>query len=514
MIDAETRKPISAAIQKLNRESEAQEVENILSRLSTENISRLQTDEYLKDIKDRTIYGLTGLRAQLSQLEKDVPNMIANKVLERHYNNGKHLVRNDDKCFWSYNGKHWEPISDELLQNRIHEVVENTLDEGKSNFACVMRDALALMIAKCSGTIDPLQFRKRQPPVINCQNGEIWINEDGTYDFKEHKAESNLKYVLDVEYHKEALCPRFDQALLDIFASSGDPVDMRRHLFEIFGYLIQPSRFLCKWFMFIGLGCNGKTKVFQTLERLMNPKAIYSGRIAELNTNRFLSGELREKLIFYDDDLDTGTKLPDGMLKKYSEDKLVSGALKFGNSFEYISTLAIVMLMNNYPMSADNSHGFKRRASVIPFDRIFSEDDRDDTLFPFVWKNEMPGILNRSLEGLQRLHERGTLLDPLDCKSALQDMLVASNPLEAFVHQRCEGKREARTVLSSFRRDYENWLANNGYTKHSLTSHMLRRNLQNMGYEVIDTSGQCVVHGLGVKETPNSAGIKRPNFLR
>jgi hypothetical protein len=43
---------------------------------------------------------------------------------------------------------------------------------------------------------------------------------------------------------------------------------------------------------------------------------------------------------------------------------------------------------------------------VIPFDRTFSETERDPTLFPTIWKEELSGVLNRALGGLKRLVQR------------------------------------------------------------------------------------------------------------
>ena len=95
--------------------------------------------------------------------------------------------------------------------------------------------------------------------------------------------------------------------------------------------------------MLRGFGRNGKTKLMETVERLINKSAIYSDRVANVKTDKFAVGSLAGKLLLIDDDVDTGTKLPDGFLKKLSEQKLMTGQSKFKDSFEFICTALPVM---------------------------------------------------------------------------------------------------------------------------------------------------------------------------
>jgi phage/plasmid-associated DNA primase len=92
------------------------------------------------------------------------------------------------------------------------------------------------------------------------------------------------------------------------------------------------------------------------------------------------------------------------------------------------------MLCNDYPITKDLSQGTLKRAYVIPFRHEFMEGvDRDSTLFDRIIKNEMAGILNRAIEGLQRLMVRGHFLEPADCLVAKAEFLNASNPLPQFI---------------------------------------------------------------------------------
>ena len=49
-----------------------------------------------------------------------------------------------------------------------------------------------------------------------------------------------------------------------------------------------------------------------------------------------------------------------------------------------------VLLCNNIPSLADLSHGMLRRLMVVPFNRRFTDQDRDLDLFERIWTRELP----------------------------------------------------------------------------------------------------------------------------
>ena len=87
-------------------------------------------------------------------------------------------------------------------------------------------------------------------------------------------------------------------------------------------------------------------------------------------------GPLCGKLLLVDDDLDTGLALPDGMLKKLSESKSMSGSFKNGQVFNFNSRAVPMMLCNNLPYLKDLSKGMRRRLQVLPFKRSFEAPSR------------------------------------------------------------------------------------------------------------------------------------------
>jgi len=102
------------------------------------------------------------------------------------------------------------------------------------------------------------------------------------------------------------------------------------------------------------------------------------------------------KYVMVDDDVKANARLPDGPLKTISEAKVVTAERKSGPHFNFVVRAVPVLLCNNVPSLADLSNGMMRRLMVIPFERTFDKD-QDQGLFDRIWRNELPGVLNRSL---------------------------------------------------------------------------------------------------------------------
>lgn len=304
-----------------------------------------------------------------------------------------------------------------------------------------------------------------------------------------------LTTVLNVDYVPTATCPKFDQALLDIFQKSSDPEEMARHYMEFMGYAIQPQRFIASWFMHIGKGRNGKSILMATMEKLMSSTAIYSGRIGDFENNRFNIGHLPGKLVLLDDDVDTGTKLPDGFLKSVSERKLLTGERKYKPHFEFIATCVPVMLANNPPVTADLTLGTRRRAHIFPFAHVFTADDADNQLFPYIWKHELSGVLNRAIDGLRRLRAREEFDEPQDCLDAKQAWLNSANPLTAFINECCMAERDAVVSINGLYDAFKNWAMASGI-RNVTARNTMKNNLEGLGYTIQRRTKGNAVYGI------------------
>jgi putative DNA primase/helicase len=427
----------------------------------------------------------------------DAAEQLMQLVLDRHFHGGKHLLLSTDSQFWHYNVRLWRVVQDQWVSGKVLEIIQaNPVKQQKT--ASLLSQVLTLLKAKLAVKDDLLSFVANPPPVINCANGEVWIAAGGSVDLRPHRPESHLRHCLDVVYDPEAACPEYDKALHEIFGKADNPKAMVRHWNDLFGYIIQPKRNIPVIVIMSGAGDNGKTVLIRTVMRLLGHDLVHAQRVEDLDKSRFAIGSLFGKLLFVDDDVRAGARLPDGMLKTISEAKEVTGELKYRSSFNFVVRTVPVLLCNNIPSVADLSHGMRRRLMVLPFDRIFTEEEKDPDLFERIWAQELPGVLNQALRGYKRLLERGAKFKrPKDVRQATTYWLQQANPLPAFLKAHCIKKAQGRCLMQDFYRAYSAWTRDMGYTL-TQTQQPVTRNLGHLGFTTKKTNQGMAIIGLAL----------------
>jgi P4 family phage/plasmid primase-like protien len=494
-----------AAAADLNKSSAPAQIEAVLRQAVKAALAPIEMDKVISAVRESTGVRRSALQNVLDLIlieanpnARDKARLLAQSLLKHKFNDGGHLLRSADGGYWTFNGRHWRATTDAAIGNSLmREAVETQPMCGNmQQLVGNAKKTLDLMLGDDQDLIglsaDPL-------PVVNCANGEVWLDESGEPELRPHDPGSRLTYCLPVIFDPPATCPAFDDALLGIFAKSAAPVEMARHWNELAGYAIQPRRDIASFWLLIGHGANGKSKLLQTLQQLLGPDAVMNAPIAKFQSDRFNVAALVGKLLFIDDDIGAGTHLDDGLLKAISEAKDMSARHAYGARHFKFRCLALpIMAGNHYPTTADNSRGLRRRAMVIPFDRQFGPDDDDKELFTKIWAKEMPGVLNRALEGLARLRKRGEFAPPEDCIRAAREFMAHANPLVAFLEDEVVANPGGHVLLHDFRAAMTKWATEQGMKK-PVPNKTLKRELEGLRYEVKMVAGYHRVYGVQLK---------------
>jgi putative DNA primase/helicase len=471
--------------------------EAIKAALRAENVAKFATPLDSSEV-EKIVASVSKYPSAAFSERGDAAEKLLQVLLDRQFAGGKLLTFGTDGQFWHYSGKLWQPVPDKWIDGRILETLRTSPVQTSATSASLLRQARTLLEAKLAIKEDLFAFTAEPPPVINCANGELWMAPDGKVELRSHKPESCLRHCLDVTFDPEAKSPEYDRALDGIFSAALNPKGLRRHWNELFGYIIQPRRNIPLIGILLGSGDNGKTKLTETMMKLLGKNLVQCQRVDELDKSRFGKGSLFGKYLFLDDDVRAGVRLPDGTLKTISEAKEVTGEHKYGPAFNFTVRTVPLLLCNNIPSLADVSYGMLRRLMVIPFDRRFTNEDRDPDLFERIWANELSGVLNRALKGYGRLLERGRLRYPSAVRTATEHWLQQANPLPAFLQERCVRKPEARSWIQEVHTAYRAWAERAGYTlvQNQLT---FRRNLEHLGLQVSHGNRGQRVHGLALR---------------
>ena len=275
--------------------SHPDELANVLKAIAMGQFNALERETLIQVVQQKTKLPKKSLRQHLKLCEQELgllPNdfalEVARTVRNKQFKNGAHLLRNVDDSYWRFSESHWE-ITDrgelrKLLLEESNKVFH--LFDG-SSLSTLVNQAWSCLNDLLGTDQDILNLVGDPPPVVNVANGELWIAENGEVTLTPHRPESRITYCLPIEYDPKAQCPKYDKALMEIFSKASDPGDMVRHWHEFVGFVIQPLRDVPSFWLLIGHGANGKTRLLQTLQRLLGPNTVLNDSIARFMGDRF-----------------------------------------------------------------------------------------------------------------------------------------------------------------------------------------------------------------------------------
>ena len=327
-------------------------------------VDALQKVDAIEFVMDKKVMSQSAINSRLKAIETksidSLPMKLANALMKHKFNDGRNIINEPSDQMWAYNGKFWEPISQTYLEKLALKLLDelklkdNSFEGDEVNICGKVANLVQIQSSvKKSVMFTTTDFK----PIINCQNGELHVNQNGQLKLLPHSPESRLKSILDTNYDPKAKCPKFLKMVGDIFANLPDTVDMINHLGELFGYTIQPYKPIALWCMFYGKGGDGKSTILKILQHMLGD-AYYPATqnlltMGSSNGNNHESASLVGKLALGVEELSFNLSLPDAGLKLLSQNTSMTAnpKRKDAYSFSYIGTL--FMCCNSYPKIKD-----------------------------------------------------------------------------------------------------------------------------------------------------------------
>lgn len=299
----------------------------------------------------------------------------------------------------------------------------------------------------------------RNPNLLNCENGTINLE---TLDFYPHRAEDMLTMKTKAAYDPDAKSTLWADTVSAIMLGNADNIQF---LQRALGYSLLGENERERFFMCYGPTTrNGKGTVLNTITAMLGDYAIASAPemiaqktanfgshgptpdIARLAGKRFVSiGELPENMA-----------LNSALVKDLSGRTVISARIPYQKDpFDFTTDCRLWIATNYLPTVTDLAIFDSDRAMVIPFDRHFSEEERDVTLKSRLL-DELSGILNWCLQGLELYREYGLTM-PQGVRAATNDYRLENDKAGKFVYEYLEIDEDSELDAHEVYNRYVEW---------------------------------------------------------
>jgi putative DNA primase/helicase len=217
-----------------------------------------------------------------------------------------------------------------------------------------------------------------------------------------------------------------------------------------------------------GKGSNGKSILFGILFALLGKENVSAKTIHDFEKNHFASSALENKLANIC--ADVGNK---GITETEALKKIISGdpidcERKFMDGYSFMPYSTLIFSANEIPDVHDESDGFARRFELIPWEKSFYGDDRDNTI-KTIRKDpgELSGIFNKISSVAKELLETHSLKFESTVEDAKLLWLQKSDSTHLFLDELCARGQDYFITIPRLFSKYNEFCKDRGMTPFS-----------------------------------------------
>lgn len=363
------------------------------------------------------------------------------KITEKHYliisieNILKHAEINDwgickhDCYIYLYNGCFWKEINKDEIQKFLGESSQKIdVPEFSAKFF-QFREKLFKQFMATAYLEKPKP--KKNTVFINLQNGTFEITPNKAY-LRNFDRKDFITYQLPFEYNPEAKAPMFEEYLNKVLPD----ISKQKVLAEYLGYVFikqgSESLKLEKALILYGSGANGKSVFYEIVNALLGSENTSNYSLQNLtDENGYFRAKIANKLVNYASEING--KLESSIFKQLVSGEPLGARLPHGEPFELREYAKFIFNCNELPKDVEHSHAFFRRFLIIPFDVTIPAEERDTQLANKIIKNELSGVFNWVLAGLNRILEQKNFSVCEAANNVLKQYQVESDTVQLFL---------------------------------------------------------------------------------
>jgi putative DNA primase/helicase len=324
------------------------------------------------------------------------------------------------------------------------------------------------------------------PEILVCENGALHVP---TRELRSHSPEHRATAAVPYAYDPDAKAPAWGAFLSDRF--SGEEA---LFLQEFFGYCLTPDVYheIALWLY--GPPGGGRSTLIAGAEAMLGEKTGTLG-LRKLERSQFALSKVPGKTLL------TATEQPAGYVGVTDIlNALISGdklevERKFRDPYDIYPRAKIMWAMNELPRISSANDGIFRRVKLLKMTPIPPEE-RDPEVKERV-RTEGAGILNWSLDGLDRLRGRGGFQIPASMQAAVEHWRESNDTAAMFVEEACGTGPNLWASAGELYDAYRRWCEGNGYKAKS--RNRVAEDWERLGFTRTKVKGVYRWNGVRVK---------------
>ena len=356
----------------------------------------------------------------------------------------KTIFGKKDEIVYIYNNGIYEPKGKELIKTEVEKLISS------NSSSSVVNEVYEKIKRNTAISYD--EFQEIPIDLICLNNGILNLRTKELIPFNE-KYYFKTKIPIDYDSTKKS------ELIIKFIEECCYPEDIPI-IQEFFGYCLFRRYFIKKGIILFGEKDTGKTIFLNILTNFVGAKNISGISLQKIaSKDKFALSSLKDKYANIYDDLSAEDLKDAGGFKIATGGGYITAEYKFGDSFQFMTFAKNIFATNKIPNVKDiNDDAYYERWIPLPFDNQVKKPEQDKFLFEkLTVPQEMSGLLNWALEGLERLFENGEFSYKKTSEEIKVLMQRQNNPLVAFVDEVLQQEDGNKITKEMMYRIYSKW---------------------------------------------------------
>jgi putative DNA primase/helicase len=365
-------------------------------------------------------------------------------VADKATRGGQLTLRSWRGSWWRWRTTQWDEVEDREIREELYRFTEHAeyeTDKGPKPWApnrnkiADLVDALAAVCFLAESVQAPAWITRpgTAREFVSVANGLLQI---GTRELRVHTPDFFNLTSVPFNYDAAAEAPkRWSQFLEELWP---DDAESAAALQEYLGYVLSGRTDLHKILGLVGPTRAGKGVIGRVAKSLVGHGNHCGPTLASLATNFGLAPLIGKPLAIVADARLGGAnvhQVVERLLSISGEDVLTVDR-KYREQWTGTLPTRFIIITNELPRFGDASGAIANRFLMLVLTESWLH--RENTNLTKELLDELPGILNWALDGLEALNARGRFIEPKASTEAIVALQDLVSPVAAFVRDRCE----------------------------------------------------------------------------